>query len=437
MSDPKMKEKNGEKNGRLHTLLRDQRVLMGISLLLAMAVWLTLAVTGGDLQELTIPDVPVRADFSGTVAEELGLEPFWAGPLTDPNNLTVDVRVRCKRYENITAETLEAVLVTGNEYTAGEHSLAIRVTAKREADRDRFELVSVTPGSIPLYFDHYKSLEFGLTATTLGEVRVPEGYHAQELKLSKNIVTVSGPARLVDAITLVRAEVNLNDLTYGETTVFPSVPIYPVDRNGDTSPYLTVEGGAPQVNATLPVWKREALTPSVYFSHVPGVYINEPLHVTVSPDTMDAALPEGSIAEDLRYDVGKISFQALSPANNRFTFPAQDLKEIRLFDETQAFTAVVDLAGFDTARFTLPEAQVEALPDERFFAQFEDINNVVVVGPKEIVNALAPLDLEGEVTIPADARPGTASLPVTIRVKDHEDCWIYGEYTVRARLTEK
>ncbi|MCL1952398.1 MAG: hypothetical protein FWF60_06180, partial [Oscillospiraceae bacterium] len=165
------------KNGRLHALLRDRRVLMGISLLLAMVVWLVLAVINGDTQVISIPGVPVRADFSGTVAEELDLRPFWASPRTDPYSLTVNVVVRCRRYENITADTLEAVLVTGNEYTAGEHSLAIRVSAKREADRDRFELVSVTPGSIPLYFDHYKSLDFGLTTEAVGEAEVPEGYH--------------------------------------------------------------------------------------------------------------------------------------------------------------------------------------------------------------------------------------------------------------------
>jgi len=435
MSDQKT-QKNGEKNGRLHTLLRDQRVLLGISLLLAVGVWLMLAVTGGDLQELTIAGLPVRADFAGTVAEELGLEPFWAGPLTDPGQLTVDVTVRCKRYENITADTLEAVLVTGNEYTAGEHLLAIRVTAKRDADKERYELVSVTPGSIPLYFDHYKSLEFGLAATAIGEVRVPEGYHAQDLKLSKNIVSVSGPARLVDAITLVRAEVNLNDRTYGETTVFQDVRIYPVDRNGDTSPYLTVEG-EPEVNATLPVWKRAALIPSVYFNNVPGAYLGAPLRVTVLPGTVSAALPEDRIAEDLRYDVGMISFHTLSPANYRFTFPAQDLKEIRLFDDIEAFTAVVDMAGFDIARFTLPGAQVEAQPNERFAARFEDINNVVVVGPAEVVKALTPFDLAGEAAIPADARPGASNLPVAIRVENRDDCWVYGEYTVRARLTER
>ncbi|MDR2687852.1 MAG: hypothetical protein LBB75_08870, partial [Oscillospiraceae bacterium] len=96
----------------------------------------------------------------------------------------------------------------------------------------------------------------------------------------------------------------------------------------------------------------------------------------------------------------------------------------------------VDLAGFDVARFTLPGAQVQALPGDRFAAQFGDTNNVAVVGPAEVVNALTPLDLAGEVELPADARPGTARLPLTIRV-NREDCWVYGEYTVQARLTEE
>jgi len=436
MGNPKIKDKNGEPKGRLHTLLHDSRVLFAISVLLAVGVWLVLAVINDDLQTKTIENVPVRVDFSGTVAEELGLEPFWAGPLTDPGKLTVDVMVRCKRYENITADTLEATLVTGNEYTAGEHLLAIRVAPKREADRDRYELVSVTPGSIPLYFDHYKSLEFGLTAAAIGEPGVPEGYHAQDLMLSKKIVTVSGPARLVDAIMLVKAEVNFNDnTTYAETTVFTDIPVYPVDRNGDTSPYLTVEEG--EVNATLPVWKRATLTPSVTFEGIPVAYLGAPLQVRLDPAEIHAALPEGSITEDLRYSVGVVHFQALSPTNNRFRFPAEDLKEIKLFDDTETFTAVVDLSGFDTARFTLPGAQVGNVVNERFNVRFEDIHNVVVVGPADVVKALTPFDLVGEAAIPEEARQGTATLPVNIRVRDREDCWAYGEYTVRARLTEK
>ncbi|MCL2301190.1 MAG: CdaR family protein, partial [Firmicutes bacterium] len=404
MSDPKEKtgEKPGEKNGRLHTLLRDRRVLMGISLLLAVVVWLVLAVINGDMQPKTIEKVPVRADFSGTLAEEMGLQPFWAGPLTDPHHLTVDVVVKCKRYENITADTLEAVLmVTGNEYPAGEHNLAIRVTPKREADRDRYELVSVTPASIWLYFDRYKSLEFGLTPAVVGEVSAAEGYYADALKLSKKGVSVSGPAQLVDAITLVKAEVNLGEETYGETAVFTDIPVYPVDSNGDTSPYLTVEEG--EVNATLPVWKRVTLVPAVTFEDIPPAYLGEPLPVKLYPAELHAALPKGRIAEDLRYSVGTIDFRALSPGNNRFSFPAEDLKEIKLFDDTETFTAVVNLAGFDTARFTLPGAQAQALPDERFAAQFEDVANVVVVGPADVVKALAPSDLAGEAVIPADA----------------------------------
>ena len=424
-----------EKNGRMHTFLRDQRVLFGISVLLAAVVWLVLAVINGDEQELTIAGVPVHADFSGTVAaEELGLQPFSSGPLTDPDNLTVTVVVRCKRYENITAETLRAELVTGNVYTAGEQSLPIRVTPRRPADGDRYQLVSVMPPSIPLYIDHERTREFELTPEIIGEIRVPEDYHAEELQfLPKKIVSVYGPARQVDAITAVKAQINASDI-YSETTVFPNVNIVPVDGNGDTSPYLTVEGGSPQINATLPVWKRVTLTPAVDFQNVPGAYLSAPLPVTVSPASLRAALPENR-TEDLRYSVGKIDFRQLAPGSNRFSFPAEDLKEIRLFDETEAFAAVVDLTGFGTGHITLPGAQVGAPPQNRFTASFDDISNVVVVGPADAVAALTPADLTGEVDL-GDAQPGRSTLPLTVRV-NREDCWVYGEYTVRATLIEE
>ena len=425
-----------EKNGRMHTFLRDQRVLFCISVLLAAVVWLVLAVINGDEQVLTITGVPVHADFSGTVAaEELGLQPFSSGPLTDPDNLTVTVVVRCRRYENITAETLSAELVTGNVYTAGAQSLPIRVTPKRPADGDRYQLVSVTPPSISLFIDHERTREFELTPEIIGEIQVPEDYHAEELQfLPKKIVSVSGPARLVDAITTVKAQINASDV-YSETTVFPNVSIVPVDINGDTSPYLTVEGGNPQINATLPVWKRVSLTPAVDFQNVPGAYLGAPLPVEVTPASLRAALPGDRITEDLRYGVGKIDFRQLAPGNNRFSFPAEDLKEIRLFDETEAITATVDLTGFGTGHITLPGAQVGAPPQDRFTASFEDISNVVVVGPADAVAALTPADLIGEVDL-GDAQPGRSTLPLTIRV-NREDCWIYGEYTVKATLIEE
>jgi len=428
--------KSEAKNPRLYTLLRDSRVLFGISVLLAMVVWLVLAVINGEEREIPIPNVPVRAVFMGTVAEELGLEPFWSGPKTDPDNLTVTVMVSCRRYENIGADALDAVLVTESVSTAGLKELTIRVTPKKESDRERFTIVDVTPNSTSLYFDKPRSLVFELTPVLLGKLDVAEGYDAQDVLLSKKSVSISGPAALVDAITTVRAEIELEG-TYSGTAVFENISIVPVDSGGNTSPYLTVEGGKPQVNATLPVWKRATLYPAVDFNkNVPVAYLSAPLPVTVTPAAVRAALPEDRLTEDLRYSVGGIDFRQLSPGNNRFSFPAEELKEIRLFDETKAFTATVDLTGFDTQRFTLPGAQVEAPPQERFTASFDDLDNVVVVGPAQVVAALTPFDLTGETEIPEDARPGRATLPLTIRV-NREDCWVYGEYTARATLVEE
>ena len=429
-------KENKEKPGRLHVLLQDQRVLFTLSVFLAAVVWLVLAIVNGDEQEKTIEKVPVRADFSGTVAEELGLRPFWSGPLTDPNQLAVTVVVNCKRYENITADTLEAVLVTGSEFSAGEHTLSIRVAAKREADQDRFTIVSVTPDSTLLYFDHERTVEFELTPELLGALQVEEGFHAEDVKFSKKNVSVSGPARLVDAITAVRAEIPLDEEPYNDTVIFPNVDIVPVDINGDTSPYLTVEKGDPEINATLPVWKRATLTPAVGFLNVPVAYLSAPLPVTVSPVSVRAALPEERIAENLRYTVGEIDFRKLAPGKNRFTFPAEELKEIRLFDGPEAFTAVVDLDGFAMETFALPGARIKLQAGEGFIASFGDITAVTVVGPPEVLEGLTSNDLTGEVTLSEDAQPGRVSLPVTVRV-DREDCWVYGEYSTRVTLTEE
>lgn len=423
-----------EKNSRFSKLLRDQRVIMAISFVLAVVVWLTLSVINGEEQEKTITNVPVNGDFSGTVAEELGFEAFWSGPLTDPNELTVTVVVKCKRYENITADTLNAELVASSVYAAGEHTLPIRVSAKRTTDKDRFTVVSVSPNSVPLYFDQPKSLEFELTPSVTGDIKVPEGYHAEDVILSQKSVSISGPARLVEAVTAVKAVVPADDL-YSETTVFQNIEIVPVDRYGNTSPYLTVDDGNPEISATLRIWKKTKIIPSVDFQNVPGAYLSKSLPVTLSPASANAALPEDSIALDQRYSVGVINYHELSPANNKFVFLAEDLKEIRLFDDIDRFTATVDMEGYDTVKLNLPMAQIKMQNNEAFSARFQELKGITVVGPADVVAELTDEDLIGTVELPEDAAAGQARLPVNISVSSHEDCWVYGEYTVQTTLT--
>lgn len=439
-----------EKERRLQNLFGNKRFLMALSLFLAVIVWVLFVVVNGEDQEIVVTGVPVQpVSFEGTIAEQLGLEPFWSGLATGLENLTVSVTVTSRPYENITARDLYAELVTSSVNSSGEHTLEIRVTPKRAQDRNRFTIVSVTPASVSLYFERPRKLEFELTAEVEGEIRVPEGYYAGDILFSRRFVSISGPASHVNAIAQVKAVI-VPAGPLAETTVFENVGIVPVDAYGDIPPFLTVAESEP-INATVPVWKRARLRPALDFINVPGAYLSAPPRYAISPASVRAALPEATLdalspegvyveGSASPYAVGTVDFHDLAPGHGKFTFSAADLKEIVFLDGTQAFTARVDMEGMDTVSLTLRGGAITALGDALPEAapRFRDVADVTVVGPEEVVANLRPEHLAGQVEFTRETPSDAADYPVAIRVLQddgmlRDDCWVYGNYKARVR----
>jgi hypothetical protein len=425
--------KNGHK---VHSLLHDQRFLLVVSLLLAVVVWVLVAVINGEEQEFVITGVPVQFSLKGTMAEQLGLEPFWSAPSNDPYQLTADVTVRCKLYENVTADDLAASLAVSDVNRAENFSLAIRVAPATAGDRERFSIVSISRTEVWLLFDHRKTGEFQLVPSVIGEVRVPEGYYAGEPMLSQNTVTVSGPETKFFGVKEVKALISPEG-ELQETTVYENLTILPVNESGDSPfSYLSVEpAGTTPVTATIHVWKRAALRPQADFLNVPQAYLATPLRCAVTPATVRAALPEDRIPDDRRYSVGEIPFGKLSPGHTKFTFAASSLKEIKFLDDVTEFTAEVDLAGYETRQFTLLGGQIQKAKGGagQFSAAFRDVARVTVVGRPDDLDALTDEDLTGTVEIPEDAQPGSGRFDVAIYVAAPA-CWVYGSYKTTGLL---
>ncbi|MDR1927492.1 MAG: hypothetical protein LBQ33_02500 [Oscillospiraceae bacterium] len=417
---------------------------MLFSLFLAVWVWIVVVMVNGEEAQRMITKVPVRVDFTDTISERLGLQPFWPGQGGASAELTVDVTIRGKKYEisasTVSAEDLEAVLVTSEVNTVGEHVLEIRVSPRRSSLSGNFEIVSVSQDSVRVFFDHLKTAEFELEPSAAGKITVPEGYYADVPMLSQKSVTISGPSTEVNNIKHVKAQFTVDAQLTKTTTVYDAT-VLPVNEYGDNLfLYLSFEESVSELKATIPVWKRSKLTPGVSFQNAPSAYLSKPLRVSVQPGSVNAALPEGSIPQDGVYNVGMIDFHQLSLSNNTFRFSAEELKEIRFFDNVTSFTAQVDLTGMEEKTLTLPASVIAAsfAPGApKLGAAFGDVSNVRVIGPAQVVRALDAAALSGEVLFSEETQPGSTRQPVSIRVKNREDCWIVGEYTAACILTEE
>ncbi len=420
----------------LSRLFRSNKVLIPFSLFLAVWVWLILVVGSSESEDRVIERIPIKVDFSGTVSESLGLHAFWPQNV-DPEHLTVDVTIRGKKYDIspavVSAEDLKVELlpkdINNNDINAaGDYQLQVRVTQILGLGKANYKIISTSPATISVYFDHTKTTTFPLELAPIGEVTAAsEEYFAATPLLSRKTVSITGPAKDVNSIRQVKAQF-LVEGPLEETQTFNDVQINPIIDFGAVSQYLTIDAGGSPISVTVPVWKRAQRKVSADFIDQPRAYIAKPLPVTFTPANVRAALPEKSIREDGTYSVGQISFRQLSPGNNVFTFLTSELKEIYLFDALEAFRVEVDMTGMAETRLTLPKEKITVAGGN---AAVGDVQSVAVVGPKDVVEALTPQSLSGEVILTEETPKGSATLPVSIAV-EHEDCWVYApkEYVV-------
>jgi len=432
-----------QKPKKAATLLHSRRFVMALSLFLAIVVWVMFAVVQGEEHESTIA-VPLQAlDLDGTIAQELGLEAFWTGEANNPNYLTVDVSYRSLRHINVRPEDIQAVLVATEVFGAGHVSLEIRVSHADAQDRDRFEILpdfhitGTTQRTLPLFFDRPSENTFDLEPEVIDEFVVPEGYFAADLLLLQPRVRISGPQTHVREIDRVVVRLRAPDYTLYEERLFESeeLELIALDVNGRAVPYLTIENSE-EIRVMVPVWQREMLTSAVEFLHLPSAFQGNGngLRYTISPQLLQAALPTEAIPATGGYIIGSILARELSPENNRFSFPAQDLVEIHFFEGEFTFEVEVDMRDFATTMLTLPATRVVLPENSSVTGQFGRITSVTVVGPADIIEELTPEDLTAVVVIAEDTQLGTSQrLSVEISV-NRDDSWVFGEYTVLATL---
>jgi len=418
---------------------KNNRILIAASLVLGVIVWLVFAFVNSDREERTIHNVPLRYDLTGTMASQLNLQPFFPSDV-NPEDIRISVVVSARRYDTVTWQDISAQLIVENVNMAGDYSLGVRPTYARPGDEARFDIKNYYIGGITtqkflaVSFDVERTLPFELIPTVIGEVKVPEGFHAGDLMLSKKYVSITGPQRKLANISEVRAETVVKE-PLEKTTEYNKISIVPVDADGNPIPqFLVIEG---DVNATLPVWEIAQLHSMVDFLGAPEAYYANPLRYTVTPSSVQAA--SAGIAPDHSLRVGTIDFAALSPGDNTKTFLAKDLTQIAFLDGTEAFVAWVDMTGMAERTLRLPADNITLSGKTK--ARLRDVQRVTVVGPADDLAELTPDNLAGEAIMAENT--AASALEVRVRVvqtnqdgkeEAHPSCWVYGKYTVSAAL---
>lgn len=417
-----MADKNKMSKFSVRKLVYNDKYLIICSVLAAVVIWIATSINLAPETTKKIT-VPVSVDFSGTLAEQLGIQYY------DSKDITVEVTVSCKKYlaKDISADDFNAYLQISTVTSTGYHSVPIIVQAPDGAD---FNVKSYYPTSAEGYYDVAEERTFPVDLNFVNTDFTADGYVSGTATLNTDQVTVKGPKTYVDQISTVYADIELqNGLTQSQTV---DLNLIAADAKGNKIDYITIDTA---VTANIPVLKVETLQPKVNFVNAPAD-VESLVDIDYSVSSVQAGVIDSAGITDLT--VGDIDFSKVKQGENEFTFDLTDISGVLVLDGSNEITVTVTVPNnFESKTVSLSRSDIIINSPEGYTSTAVSLtkSHITLIGSADSIDKInkesiiASCDLssqQGSATV----SEGASLQTITFSVKDYNDVWVYGTYTV-------
>ena len=417
-----MADKNKMSKFSIRKLVYNDKYLIICSVLAAVVIWIATSINLAPETTKKIT-VPVSVDFSGTLAEQLGIQYY------DSKDITVEVTVSCKKYlaKDISADDFNAYLQISTVTSTGYHSVPIIVQA---ADGAEFSVKSYYPTSAEGYYDVAEERTFPVDLNFVNTDFTADGYVSGTATLNTDQVTVKGPKTYVDQISTVYADIELqNGLTQSQTV---DLNLIAADAKGNKIDYITIDTA---VTANIPVLKVETLQPKVNFVNAPAD-VESLVDIDYSVSSVQAGVIDSAGITDLT--VGDIDFSKVKQGENEFTFDLTDISGVLVLDGSNEITVTVTVPNnFESKTVSLSRSDIIINSPEGYTSTAVSLtkSHITLIGSADSIDKInkesiiASCDLssqQGSATV----SEGASLQTITFSVKDYNDVWVYGTYTV-------
>ena len=423
------------KNGNIFTrILNNNKALAAASIIIAAIIWVFISVEKSPETTAVIKNIPI--EIGGESLETLGLESYG------DNGLSASVTVRGRNYiveDKAMSAKIAVSADTSSVVNPGNYTL--RLDARSLDSRSDFEIVSVEPSTLSVYFDvPVTDREFIIEPLIQSDGAIIEpGYEAGSaiIDSASSKVKVSGPVSEVNKITKIIANVKIDSpLTRNGSF---ETEFTPVTADGSTLNYVTFNRDS-KVTVKIPVYKVETLDTAVDYTNRPSNYINNPdFEITVSPSRVKVGL-NSNVADSVESLIIKtVDFSSLKPGTNDFTVTAEEVEKSNsciILDDVGEFGIKVTVEGME--RRTLPapasidfDSSASAVVPATVIPDFDTVE---VVGPASVVEKLTADDIHLVADLSKIKEGDTGFITVPVVCENNDSYWIYGEYTANAEI---
>ena len=311
---------------------------------------------------------------------------------------------------------------------AGTYQLDIDVKSAHATDRCK--ILSVTPSTVEVKFDQIDTISMDVNISA-PNVSAEDGYTLWKTSVHPGKIEISGPENELEKIAKVEAVYSdAQTLSDDMTVTTDTLLLYDENNNLLGSSDYTIENTL--VNIKFVVYKKVTSTLVPQFTDQPPGFDINSLPVSLSADTiqfitpqLDADPTEETLLPPISmYDIsrGKIFKTDISTLLSTGEIAQSGIEQVEL---------TIDLSDYTTASFTIPAENVTFtnVPAGKTAAlDNEQIMNVTIIGPSEIIEKLKLKDLKAEVDLSDISANGSVSHEVKIYSEKYNNIWNIGTH---------
>lgn len=434
-----------DKKGFFERLLFNNKFLMVFSVLLSIVLWMTVKVNFSADSSRTVSNITISPKTLNSKEGD-----YIA--FVDNDSLSFSVVVSGKSYDiSSSSFTKDNIIIEAAPvYVDSVGYKTVGISARSNVSGVTVQ--SIEPSSVTVFYDTYREREINVLPKLSTELSslAKDGFLVGDPIASMSTVHVSGPATVVDKIKNVffEADIDESELPLTSTAEISAKISYDVELNRGKK-YLKCKDIDEKENpatVTIPVYKTKTVPVTVKFVNEPEAFKEKSPRISISPAYVKIKFSASESDEDYKeLNCGTVDFRTLTNGVNRFSFTLDDANAALVADDNKEFEATVNMSSYSKKTLSETSYNIVLLNQTNGYEYSVDassLSGLTVVGLSSSINNIKAEDLQLELNVSkldldktSAQRVSVSNISVTN--KKYDDCWVYGNYTVKVTVTKK
>ena len=392
-----------------------------LCIFVAFLIWLYVTAVESPEHEETVSGIPIELVGASTIESQHNLSIF------NGYDITLDLVVKGQQS-------------TISRYTENDYTITADISSITSAGRYTIDLSFDMPSGVTLSGSSRQSIDIYVDekASASIEVRPSVRYISQysigDYELDYDVITVTGPRKLIDEVGYAEVIVDAGQIS-STTTVSGSLTLKSTSNTVMSNPYLKLSKS--EVKVTVPVFVSKEVEVRVPYKY--DFYNNETASVKVEPSTVTLE-GDPAVLENVNYIYTSLVNEKDISDNTVLNLPLQIPDHIKLSkEESETVNVSVSHIGTQKKTISVSTDNIEVIgADGIKYNILGDTISIVFRGKSEILKGISAKHIKLTVDLTGyDDSETTVYLPVTVTF-DSESYKAYviniSDYTVQVKI---